>query len=36
MDPVLYVVAAVILAVLIFFITKVRGQAEQGEGTDVP
>ncbi|XP_041084066.1 DDRGK domain-containing protein 1-like isoform X2 [Polyodon spathula] len=29
MDPVLYGVAAVILAVLIFFITKVRGQAEQ-------
>ncbi|KAK6492515.1 DDRGK domain-containing protein 1-like isoform X1 [Huso huso] len=31
MDPVLYVVAAVILAVLIFFITKVRGQAEQAD-----
>ncbi|XP_041084073.1 DDRGK domain-containing protein 1-like isoform X3 [Polyodon spathula] len=31
MDPVLYGVAAVILAVLIFFITKVRGQAEQAD-----
>ncbi|XP_044150658.1 DDRGK domain-containing protein 1 [Bufo gargarizans] len=31
MDPVLYVVAAALLAVLLFFITRIRGQAEQAD-----
>ncbi|KAM4810214.1 DDRGK domain-containing protein 1 isoform 2-T2 [Rhinophrynus dorsalis] len=31
MDPVLYIVAAVLLAVLLLFATKIRGQAEQAD-----
>ncbi|KAG8547826.1 hypothetical protein GDO81_027384 [Engystomops pustulosus] len=32
MDAVLYVVAAALLAVLLFFITRIRGQAERADG----